>query len=51
MAGDAIAVLSTEGRTAEAGTMVHLELQVAAHTGTLDSKIENYRADPQTTPA
>jgi tetratricopeptide (TPR) repeat protein len=51
MAGDAIAVLSTGGRTAEAGAMVPLELQVAAHTGTLDSKIENYRADPQTTPA
>ena len=51
MAGDAIAVLSTEDRAAEAGTMVPLELQVAAHTGMLDSKIENYRADPQTTPA
>ena len=51
MAGDAIAALSTESRTAEAAAIVPLELQVAAQTGTLDSKIENYRADPQTTPA
>ena len=51
IAGDAIAALSTESRTLEAAALVPLELQVAAQTGTLDSKIESYRTDPQTTPA
>jgi len=50
MAGDAIASLSIESRTLEAAAIVPLELQVAAQTGTLDSKIESYRTDPQTTP-
>lgn len=51
MAGDAIAALSTESRTVEAPAIVPLELRVAAQTGTLDTKIESYRRDPQTTPA
>ena len=51
MAGDALASLSKETRAAEAAAIVPLELQVAAQTATLDSKIESYRADPQTTPA
>ena len=50
-AADAIAALSKETRTAEAAAIVPLELQVAAQTGTLDSKIDGYRADPQATPA
>ncbi len=49
-AGDAIAALSAEARTAEAAAVVPLELQVAAQLGKLDSKIESYRADPQNTP-
>jgi cellulose synthase operon protein C len=51
MTGDAIAALSTESRALEAAAIVPLELQVAAQMGTLDSKIESYRADPQTAPA
>jgi cellulose synthase operon protein C len=50
MAGDAIAALSPENRNVEAAAIVPLELQVAAQLGTLDSKIQTYRADPQTTP-
>ncbi len=42
---------STESRTLEAAAIVPLELQVAAQMGTLDSKIDGYRADPQTAPA
>ncbi len=51
MASAAISALSTESRTAEAAAIVPLELQVAAQMGTLDSKIESYRTDPQTIPA
>ena len=51
MAGDAIATLSPETRTLEAASMVPLELRVAAQAGTLDSKIESYRTDPQTAPS
>jgi cellulose synthase operon protein C len=51
MARDAIDALSTESRALEAAAIVPLELQVAAQIGTLDSKMESYRADPQTTPA
>ena len=36
---------------AEASALVPLELQVAAQTGNLDSKIAAYRVDPQTAPA
>jgi tetratricopeptide (TPR) repeat protein len=49
-AGDALAALPKDTRDLEATTLVPLELQVAAKTGTLDSKIEGYRADPQTAP-
>ena len=56
LAGDAIASLSNETRTLEAAAIVPLELQVAAQVGRLDSgsldaKIDGYRADPQTAPA
>jgi tetratricopeptide (TPR) repeat protein len=51
MAGDALAALSTESRTAEAASIVPLELQVAAQMGTLDSRIGSYRTDPRTIPA
>ena len=50
-AADAIAALSKETRTAEAAAIVPLELQAAAQTGTLDSKIDGYRADLQAAPA
>jgi len=51
LAGDAIAALSNESRALEASAIVPLELQVAAQVGSLDSKIDGYRADPQTAPA
>ena len=51
LAGDALAALSRETRAAEAAAIVPLDLQVAAQTATLDSKIEGYRADPLTAPA
>ncbi len=51
LAGGAMAALSRESRTVEAAAIVPLELQVAAQMGALDSKLETYRADPQTTPA
>ena len=51
LAGDAIASLSNETRTLEAAAVVPLELQVAVQVGSLDSKIDGYRADPQTAPA
>jgi len=50
LAGDVISGLSKETRTAEQGALVPLELQVAAHTGALDARIEGYRADPITMP-
>jgi len=50
-AGEAIAALSKETRLAEATALVPLELRVAAQLGTLDSKIVEYRADPQSAPA
>ncbi len=50
-AGDAIAALPEETRATEASAIVPLELQVAAQTATLDSKIDGYRADPQAAPA
>jgi predicted Zn-dependent protease len=50
-AADAIASLSNQTRTVEAAAIVPLELQVAAHLGSLDSKIDGYRADPQTAPS
>ena len=50
-AADAIAALSKETRIAEAAAIVPLELQVAAQTGTIDSKMDGYRADPQAAPA
>ncbi len=51
LAGDAITSLSNETRTMEATAIVPLELQVAAQVGSVDSKIDGYRADPQAAPA
>ncbi len=51
MAGNVIATLSPENRVQDAAAIVPLELQVAAKTGGLDSRIESYRTDPQTSPA
>ena len=50
-AADAIAALSKESRDAQAAALVPLELHVAAQLGTLDARIAQYRADPQTAPA
>jgi cellulose synthase operon protein C len=50
-AADAIAALPKETRAAQAAALVSLDLQVAAELGTLDSKIAEYRAEPQSTPA
>jgi tetratricopeptide (TPR) repeat protein len=50
-ASDAITSLSREARTAQATALVPLELQVAAQLGTLDSKISQYRTEPQSAPS
>jgi cellulose synthase operon protein C len=50
-AGAVIASLPKQTREAKAFALVPLELQIAAQTGSIDSKIAGYRADPQTAPA
>jgi cellulose synthase operon protein C len=50
-AAAAIAALPDEGRQARTGTLVPLDLQIAAQLGTLDSKLTAYRAEPQNAPA
>ena len=50
-ASDAIASLSKEAGTAQAAALVPLELQVAARLGTLDSKLAQYRTEPQSVPS
>jgi cellulose synthase operon protein C len=50
-AGDFIASLPKETQVAEARVLVPLELRIAAQLGTLDTKIADYRADPQSSPA
>jgi tetratricopeptide (TPR) repeat protein len=50
-AAAAIAALPQETRTAQVGTLVPLELQVAAQLGALDSKLAAYRSEPETAPA
>jgi predicted Zn-dependent protease len=47
---DAIAALSKETRDAESAALVPLDLRLAAQLGTLDSKIAEYRAEPQNIP-
>ena len=46
LAGEALALLSKETRTAEAAAIVPLELQVAAQTETLDAKIDELSLRP-----
>jgi cellulose synthase operon protein C len=50
LAADAITSLSNETRDAQATALVPLELLAAAQIGTLDSRIAEYRAEPQTVP-
>ncbi len=50
-ASDAIAALPQSTREAHAPTLVPLDLNAAAHLGTLDSKIAAYRTDAQNVPA
>jgi predicted Zn-dependent protease len=49
-AADAIAALPKETREAQAAAFVPPDLQVAAHLGTLDARIAQYRAEPQSAP-
>jgi tetratricopeptide (TPR) repeat protein len=48
---EAIAALPKPTHDARAGALVPLDFQVAAQLGTLDQKIAEYRAQPQTVPA
>jgi predicted Zn-dependent protease len=50
-AASAIDALPEEIRQAQAGSLVPLELQVAAQLGILDSKLSAYRTEPQKAPA
>jgi len=50
-AAAAIAALPEETRSAQAATLVPLDLQVAAQLGALDAKLAAYRAQPQREPA
>ena len=50
-AAAAMAALPEEARQARTGTLVPLDLQIAAQLGTLDSKLTAYRAEPQNFPA
>jgi len=50
-AADAIAALPQATREAQAAALVPLDLNAAAHLGTLDSKISGYRADEHNVPA
>jgi len=49
-AADALVALPAETRTAQAATLVPLDLRIAAQLGTLDAKIANYRAVPDDVP-
>ena len=50
LAGNYISSLPQETQKTEERTLVPLELRVAARLGTLDKKIVEYRADPQSVP-
>ncbi len=50
-AAAAIAALPKETRGAQASTLVPLDLQVAAQVGTLDARLEEFRARPENAPA
>ena len=49
-AAAAIGALSQDARDAQSSTLVPLELQVAARTRTLDTKLAGYRTNPQSMP-
>ncbi len=50
-AASAISALPQSTREAQNASLVPLELQVAAHLGTLDATLAAYRADPQQAPS
>lgn len=50
-AASAIAALPQNTRDAQNASLVPLELQVAAHLGTLDAELAAYRAEPHQAPA
>jgi len=50
-AGEYLASLSREQRSADAAMLVPVEMRVAAQLGTLDAKLESYRSDSQAAPA
>jgi predicted Zn-dependent protease len=50
-AASAITALPQNTRDAQTASLVPLELQVAAHLGTLDAELAAYRAEPQQAPA
>ncbi len=50
-AAAAIGALSQDAREAQSSTLIPLELEVAAHTGTVDANLAAYRANPQSMPA
>jgi predicted Zn-dependent protease len=49
-ASEFLAVLPRNPQNTDASALVPLELQVAAHLGTLDAKIASYRSDPDRAP-
>ena len=50
-AGEYLASLPQEQRSADAAVLVPMEMRVAAQLGTLDAKLESYRSDSQSAPA
>lgn len=50
-AAEALAALPAETREAQGALLVPLDLRVSAQLGTLDAKVDGYRANPQDTPA
>src|SRR5208283_1832586 len=49
-ANDFLVALPRDPQNTDASALVPLELQVAAHLGTLDAKIASYRSDPDRAP-
>jgi predicted Zn-dependent protease len=50
-AGEYLASLPQEQRSADTAVLVPMEMRVAAQLGTLEAKLEAYRSDSQTAPA
>jgi tetratricopeptide (TPR) repeat protein len=50
-AADVLATLAPETRTAQAATLIPLELRIASQLDTLDAQIEHYRSVPEDIPA